>query len=79
VDLNGQASRSPRRLGRAPSSEPVALPPDADELSRSEGERTTVHYYFPVEIEVLSTPENIDPEEIVERTLRRLAAQLEAR
>ncbi len=40
-------------------------------------ERNTIHYHFPVEIEVRTTPATIDVEEVVQRALNRLAAQIE--
>lgn len=44
----------------------------------AEDARASVHYYFPVEIEVRAAPDPLDPEEIIERTLRRLAQSLES-
>lgn len=48
----------------------------ADELDAGDpaGE---VHYHFPVEIEVRSIPRAMEPDEIVERALERLARALE--
>lgn len=41
------------------------------------GEHAVVHYHFPVEIEVVSAGRAIDPEELVDLTLGRLAEYLE--
>jgi len=40
-------------------------------------ERNTIHYYFPVEIEVRTTPATVDIDDVVQQTLNRLAAQIE--
>jgi hypothetical protein len=42
------------------------------------GETTEVHFYFPVEIEVVRERPEADPEAIIEATLGRLAARLES-
>ncbi len=42
----------------------------------AEDARSVIHYFFPVEIEVRAAPDPIDPEEIVQETLRRLARGL---
>ena len=58
----------------------VILPAPGSEAQAEqlvEDSRTVVHYYFPVEIEVRGAPDAIDPEEIVDRTLRALGDALE--
>lgn len=44
----------------------------------SEDARSVIHYHFPVEIEVRAAPDPIDPEEIVQQALHRLAQGLES-
>ena len=39
---------------------------------------TTIHYYFPVEIEVVSGGEQIDPQHIADLALERLARSVRA-
>lgn len=56
----------------------VASPGSAAEAEAFvEDERTVIHYHFPVEIEVVSAGRAIDPEELIELTLGRLAENLE--
>ncbi len=40
--------------------------------------RSTIHYYFPVEIEVVSGGRAIDPQEIADLALERLARSIRA-
>ncbi|GAB3142923.1 hypothetical protein GCM10027290_18390 [Micromonospora sonneratiae] len=42
-----------------------------------EQESATIHYHFPVEIEVVSTGQAVDPDMLVELALSRLAENLE--
>jgi hypothetical protein len=74
------STRAAVRALNAMGGEP-ALPvePEDTTLAATElGEaRTTVHYYFPVEIEVRAATSDLIGEEIVERALHRLAAHLE--
>ena len=50
---------------------------EAETEALLEDARTVVQYYFPVEIEVRAAPDPLDPDEIVERTLRALTGALE--
>jgi len=44
----------------------------------SDDVRSTIHYYFPVEIEVISGGQTIDPQEIADLALERLARSIRA-
>jgi hypothetical protein len=74
------SARGAMRALNGPAAEP-ALPVEAEDTALANAEhgeaRTTVHYYFPVEIEVRTTAAPIDADAIVERALQRLAAHLE--
>jgi len=39
--------------------------------------RSNISYYFPVEIEVRAAPDPIDPEELIQQALHRLAMHME--
>jgi hypothetical protein len=43
-----------------------------------EDARAVVNYYFPVEIEVRAAPDPVDPEDLIQQTLARLAQSLES-
>jgi hypothetical protein len=40
--------------------------------------RAVIHYHFPVEIEVRSAPDAIDPEDVIRLALQRLTAGMES-
>jgi hypothetical protein len=44
----------------------------------AEDARATIHYYFPVEIEVVAGPPQIDPEQVADLALERLARSVRA-
>jgi hypothetical protein len=65
-----------RRTGLAVVHEGELILPAAGseaEVEQVSGDaRATIHYYFPVEIEVRAAPDPPDAEEIIQETLRRL-------
>ena len=59
----------------------IVLPAAGSEVQASrvmEDARNTIHYYFPVEIEVVSGGKAIDPQEIADLALERLARSVRA-
>ncbi|ESA32888.1 hypothetical protein N836_24175 [Leptolyngbya sp. Heron Island J] len=73
---NGQAARV-KRTGIALVHEGELVLPAAGSEAQAEqvmeDARAVIHYHFPVEIEVRAAPEPIDPEAIINETLRRLS------
>ena len=50
---------------------------EAQAEAAGEADRTTIHYHFPVEIEVVTVGEGVDHDLIAERTLERLLLGLQ--
>ncbi len=77
--VGGQAARV-LRTGIALVHEGELVLPAAGSEAQAEqvagDARSVIHYYFPVEIEVRAAPDPLDPEAIVQETLRRLARGL---
>lgn len=78
-DLSGEAARVLRTGIALVHQGELILPADGSEAEaeRVIGDaRATIHYYFPVEIEVRAAPDPPDSEAIIQEALRRLARSL---
>ncbi len=79
-EIGGQASVV-RQTGIALVHEGELILPAAGSEAQAEqvidDTRNTIHYHFPVEIEVRAAPDQISSEDLIQETLHRLAMEME--
>lgn len=82
ADIGGKGAARVTRTGIALVHEgEVVLPAAGSEAQAtqvSDDARSTIHYYFPVEIEIVSGGKAIDPSDIADLTLQKLARSVRA-
>jgi hypothetical protein len=82
ADIDGKGAKRVTRTGIALVHEGELVLPSAGSEAQAaqvgEDARAAIHYYFPVEIEIVAGGKAINPDEIADLTLQRLARSVRA-